>query len=107
VERIYRVSRPQTRQSLCEAFLAAEDAYLRYLPADMCGTISLEPLVSSAPGRPIYLTKRLNAIQRSEYAKSLGRVRREFEKLLPDVPDKRRMSLILRCIDNVQKDIAA
>jgi hypothetical protein len=106
VERIYGISRPQVRQDLCEAFLAAESAYFRYISPNMCGTISLEPLVSSSPGAPVYLTKRLTAAQRSEYRQALGPVRGSFQKLLPDVPDKRRMKLILRCIDNARKDAA-
>jgi len=104
VERIYGISRPQVRQDLCEAFLAAESAYFRYISPNMCGTISLEPLVSSSPGAPVYLAKRLTAAQRSEYRQSLGPVRRRFQKLLPDVADKRRMKLILRCIDNAGRD---
>ncbi len=107
IEAIYRVTNHGLRDSLCEAFLTAEDTYLRHLPADYCGTISLEPLVSSEPGPPVYITKWLSAAQRSEYANRLKLARSQFEKLAPDIPEKRRMRLILHCIDNVQKDLAA
>ena len=104
VERIYRVQQPQLRQAVCEAFLAAEDAYLRYIPPATCGTISLEPLVSSSPGLPIYLTKRLSAADRSQYSESLRLVRKRFEKLAPEIPEKKRINRILNCIDNARKD---
>jgi hypothetical protein len=104
VEKLYRVRQSQVREALCEAFLAAEDAYFRYIPATTCGTISMEPLVSSAPGPPIYLTKRLSATERDQYSESLRKARAQFEKLLPEVPEKRRMRRILSCIDNARKD---
>jgi hypothetical protein len=104
VEKLYRVRQPEVRQALCEAFLAAEDAYFRYIPPTTCGTISMEPLVSSAPGSPVYQTKRLSAAERLQYAESLGQTRAQFEKLLPEIPEKRRMQRILTCIDNARKD---
>lgn len=67
----------------------------------------MKPLVSSEPGPPIYLTKRISADARRAYSIDLNKARVSFEKLLPDVPEKRRMRTILRCIDNVQKDIKA
>jgi hypothetical protein len=106
VEQIYRVRNSTVRDGLSEAFLAAEDAYLRYLP-DFCGTISMEPLVSSRPGPPVYLTRRLTAPQRSEYGAALKRVRSLFAALERDVPDRRRLAIILRAIDNVQNDLSA
>jgi hypothetical protein len=114
IEQIYEVTRPEATDHLAEAFLAAEDAYLRYLPSGLCGTISLEPLVSSQAGPAIYLTKRLTADQRRSYSAALGAVRKRFEALTAEVPEKGRgrsprdrVRFILRLIDNVQKDISA
>ncbi|MEO8130369.1 MAG: hypothetical protein ABJF23_00045 [Bryobacteraceae bacterium] len=107
VQQIYGVTNPSVRDGLSEAFLAAEDAYARFLPKDFCGTISMEPLVSSKPGDPIYLSKRLTATQRAEYSANLKLVRAQFAKLEREVPEKRRLAFILRAIDNVQKDILA
>jgi hypothetical protein len=107
VEQIYRTAKPALRDGLCEAFLAAEDAYLRYLPATFCGTISMEPLVSSRPGAPVYLSKRLTATQRSEYAANLSGVRTRFASLEKEIPEKRRIPFILRAIENVQRDLKA
>ena len=106
IEQIYGTTKTSVRDGLGEAFLAAEDAYLRHIPK-FCGTISMEPLVSSKPGPPVYLTKRLNASQRAEYAASLRTVRALFAKLQPEVPEKKRIAFIVRAIDNVQKDIAS
>jgi hypothetical protein len=114
IEQIYEVTKPETRDSLAEAFLAAEDAYVRHLPPNFCGTISLEPLVSSAPGPAIYLTKRLTVDKRRSYSTALGSVRKSFDALKAEVPEKGRgrsprdrVRFILRAIDNVQKDISA
>jgi hypothetical protein len=106
-EQIYRVKNAAVRDELCDAFLAAEDAYMRYLPPNYCGTISMEPLVSSKPGPPVYITKKLNELQRREYAANLGRVRERFAALAKETPEKRRIAFILRAIDNVQKDLSA
>lgn len=105
IERIYRTSRVSIRDGLAEAFLAAETAYLRHLPSLRSGTISLEPLVSAKPGPPVYLTKRLTQPQRAAYSSDLQRVQAQFKKLERDVGEKTRVPLILRCIDNVQKDL--
>jgi len=105
IERIYRVSKADHRDALAEAFLAAEDAYVRHIPK-FCGTISMEPLVSNKPGPAVYLTRRLNPEQRAQYGQDLQRARKQFERVLPDIPDKNRLRFILRAIDNVQKDIA-
>jgi len=107
IERIYRTSRVSVRDCLADAFLAAETAYLRHLPSLRSGTISLEPLVSAEPGPPVYLTKRLTPQQRAAYSTDLQRVRAQFKKLERDVGEKTRIPLILRCIENVQKDLRA
>jgi hypothetical protein len=106
LERIYRITRVSVRDAFAEAFLAAETAYIRHIPG-FCGTISLEPLVSSEPGPPVYLTRRLSPEARSSYATDLTAVRAQFERLLGDVPDKKRLLMILRCIGNVQRDLSA
>jgi len=107
VEQVYRIRNAAVRDGLSEAFLAAEEAYARYLPADYCGTVSLEPLVSSKPGPAVYLTKTLNATQRAEYAASLRKVRTEFATLGRELPKEKRIAFILRAIDNVTNDIAS
>lgn len=107
LERIYKTTRVSTRDGLAEGFLAAEHAYLRHMPEFLSGTISLEPLVSSEPGPPVYLTKRLKPEQRQAYSADLRLARAQFEKLAGDVPEKGRLRTILRCIDNVQKDLSA
>jgi hypothetical protein len=107
LERIYKTTRVSTRDGLAEGFLAAEHAYLRHMPEFLSGTISLEPLVSSEPGPPVYLARRLKPEQRQAYSADLRLVRGQFEKLAGDVPEKGRLRTILRCIDNVQKDLSA
>ncbi|MEZ5399466.1 MAG: hypothetical protein R2729_07335 [Bryobacteraceae bacterium] len=106
LERLYQVRRQSTRDALAEAFLAAEEAYVRHIPG-FCGTISLEPLVSSEPGPPVYLTERIGAGARAAYAKDLAAAGALFEKLLPEVPEKPRMRAILHSIANVERDIAS
>jgi hypothetical protein len=107
LERIYGATKVSVRDGLAEAFLAAEHAYLRHVPNLRSGTISMEPLVSSEPGPPVYLTERLSIEQRREYASDLLQVKARFEKLAADVRDKKRIPFILRAIDNVRKDALA
>lgn len=106
VEQIYRVRNTSLRDGLSEAFIAAEDAYMRYLPPNFCGTISMEPLVSSKPGDPVYTSKRLTAAQRAEYSANLKPVRAQFVKLEREIPEKRRIAFILCALDNVRKDLS-
>ncbi|MFN7922876.1 MAG: hypothetical protein U0Q16_22410 [Bryobacteraceae bacterium] len=100
VERVFGASKTSTRDALSEALLAAEDAYFRHIPP-LCGTISMEPLVSDHAGEPVYLTKRLNADQRRQYFDDLTRVGTTLRKLVPDVKQKRKMEFCVRAIDNV------
>ncbi len=67
----------------------------------------MEPLVSSRPGPPVYLSERLTAQQRAAYAKDLAGLKSRAARLLPDIPVKDRMTAIIRCIENTQRDIAA
>jgi hypothetical protein len=76
------------------------------MPVDYCGTISLEPLVSSKPGPPVYLATKLSEAQRREYGVNLRRVSDRFAAMAKETPEKRRIAFILRAIDNVQKDLS-
>jgi len=104
VERLYEITAPATRDGLVQAFLDAENAYFGFMPADMCGTFSLEPLMSDHPGQPVYLRERLNQSQRAEYARRMKIVRDDFEKLLPDIRRKDKVRKVLTCIDNAVAD---
>lgn len=103
---MFEVGRDAIADALAQLLLRAEDAYFRHLPSDICGTISLEPLVSDRPGPPIYLTERLTASQRAAYRADLQKLAPEFEKLVPEVgrPDKVRS--ILACVRNVLADLS-
>ena len=106
LEELYGVTKPATRDALAALFLDAEDAYLQYLPSLRSGTISLEPLIGDRPGPAVYI-RRLTAAQRAAYADRVDAVTAGFRKLAPDVPGRRRIGLILRCLANVQRDLAA
>jgi hypothetical protein len=88
-------------------FLDAEDAYFKHLPPGFCGTLSMEPLVSSRPGPPVYLSERLTLQQRAAYAKELTVLKARAEGLLAEIPRKDKMTKIIRCIEFTLKDIAA
>lgn len=105
VEQVFEVSEVATRDALCQLFLDAEEAYFRHLPADLCGTISLEPLVSNQPGPPVYLTQRLTAAQRAAYEQEIQRLRAEAQRLLPNVPRPAKMEALLRCLDRVSREL--
>ncbi len=105
VAALYGTKTTATRDALAALFLRAEDAYFRHQPPHLCGTVSLEPLESNHPGEPIYLTQRLNADQRKEYAADLQALKTEAEKLLPDVPAAGKMRAIVCCLDNALQDL--
>jgi hypothetical protein len=65
----------------------------------------MEPLVSDRPGRPVYLTRRLKPEQRAQYRQDLSAIASTVRKLAPEVPEKVRIQRVLRCLDNVLKDI--
>lgn len=107
LEQLYGVKRRTTLDALADLFVRSEDAYMSRIKPFFSGDISMEPLVSSSPGPPIYLTKRLSAEGRKGYATDLAKIGAEFRKLQADVPNRTKIITILRCLDNVQKDLAA
>jgi hypothetical protein len=106
IEELYGTATSSARDGLAQAFLDAEEAYLRYLPGDYCGTISLEPLVSDRPGPPIYLTGRLSESQRSAYSGRLKAIKTGIEKLGPALARQDKVGTILRCIDGCLQDLS-
>ncbi len=94
------------RAELASLFLRAEDAYFQHLPPGTCGTMSMEPLVSSEPGPPVYLTKRLKPEQRRQYGADLAAVFQGFAKLKDAVGRKDKIARVMRSIENVRKDAA-
>jgi hypothetical protein len=62
-------------------------------------------LVSSAPGPPVYLTRRLNAAQRAEYAAEIPKLAAGFSRLKTEVGQREKVEFILRCLENVKKDL--
>jgi len=105
VEEVFGVSKAAARDELCALLLDAESAYLRHLAPNTCGTISLEPLVSSEPGPPVYLTRRLTAAQRASYAAELPKLAARFRALAPEVRRREKVDFILRCLENAGKDL--
>ena len=96
--------KPSVRGSLAEGSMQAEDAYCRYLPANMCATISLESLVSSRPGPAIYLRDRLGQKQRAAYRRKLVEISDQADKLRNDVR-RSRFDVLKRCIQNTIRDL--
>jgi hypothetical protein len=107
LEELYQPRTTGVREGLVEFFLAAEDAYFQSPNNGDCGTISLEPLVSSEVGPPIYLRDRLSKEQRVSYATSLKKLAAEFGKMQPELRSIRRANRVMTCLKNVQTDLAA
>jgi hypothetical protein len=51
------------------------------------------------------LSENLTAQQRATYAKELEVLKTRAEGLLPEIPQKPKMEMIIRCIQNVLSDI--
>ncbi len=105
VRQIYRPRSRAAQAELVQLFLDAEEAYFRHLPPNLCSTISLEPLVSSRPGPPVYLRKRLNDQQRLDYCRDIERLSRELQHLSGQFGERRRLELAATCMRNVLHDV--
>jgi hypothetical protein len=105
IEKLYNVSEPYIRDDLAEVFLRAEDAYFRYVPGSMCGTVSLEPLVSDHPGPPIYLADRLGDAQLNAYGQEMVSIRTKLEKLSARMLRRDKIENIVTCINGCLKDL--
>ena len=97
--------KPAVREALAEIFLAAEDAYLDYSPANRCGTIPLEPLASK-PGRPLYLEQGLKAEQRREYGKKITELSGRLRQISSAIGRKEKAEVLKHCLENVEKEWA-
>ena len=109
VAAVYGVS-GQNLADLSDWFARGEKAY--FSRADFKvgqGSISLEPLIwdenPSAPGPPVYLSKRLTAQGRQEYAAELRKLKEELPRI--QIPDQALAGITLRCIEGTLDDIAA
>ena len=107
LDELYQPRDNTMRKALAAFFLEAEDAYFRHLPPDECGTLSLEPLVSSESGPAVYLHDRLQPAQRETYARELERLTGVFAKLRADLPPTPRVKRIATCLAAVRKDLSA
>ena len=105
LEELYQPRGTAPRDALARFFLEAEEAYLRHLPRDECGTLSLEPLAGNRPGPPVYLRNRLKPEQRVAYAAELERLAGVFSKLQPALASKPRAKRIAACLAAVRKDL--
>ena len=107
LEELYGVNRRSTVEALAELFVQAEIAYLRHIPQHRSGDISMEPLEGDHAGPAVYLTERLNAAQRAEYFADVQRLTAGFRKLAAEIPGRKRVETIVRCLENVQNDLKA
>ena len=105
LEELYQPRDADSREALAQFFLEAEEAYLRHLPKDECGTLSLEPLVGNRPGPPVYLRDRLKPEQRAAYAAARERLSSVFSKLQPALQSKPRTDRVRACLAAVRKDL--
>ena len=104
IEELYGTTKRQAVDDFMSVISTAEEAYMRYLPSLRSGTISMEPLVSSKPGPPVYLTRKLDAAQRAQYGRTLEGLATRFSSLAPDIPDKTRAQTVLACMRHAVAD---
>jgi len=104
IEELYETRRASTPGALVELFVQAEDAHCQFLPANMCATINLEPLVINRPGPAIYLRDRLKDGQRAAYRERLIEIDKTAKKFRNDVSSPR-FGVLLRCVQNTIRDL--
>ena len=104
IKELYRPTTPEAGPELAKLFIEAEEAYFQFIAPDPCGTISLEPLVGSKAGPPVYLTERLKPEQRKIYVKAMTKVRDGFIAVRDKVGDIGRLDLCVRCVEAALRD---
>jgi hypothetical protein len=109
VEAVYGVT-GTAAQALADWYARAEEAYFSRTTYQVGrGPLSLEPLVwkenPAAPGPPVYLSERMTAEQRTEYARELERLKAELAAM--DIPNDATKAKTLACIDGALRDLAA
>lgn len=104
VDSLYQPRDSAARDALAQFFLDAEEAYMRHLPPNECGTISLEPLISDRPGPAVYLRDRLSSEQRQTYTAELGRLQSRFERMRSGLGEAQRVERVRQCLAKVLKD---
>lgn len=102
IEELYQPKDAAARDALAQWMLDMEEAYFRYLPGELCGTISLEPLVGSKPGPAVYIRDRLRLEQRNTYAADFRRLAEAFEKLRPSLAAQDRANRVAACLSFVR-----
>ncbi|MCC7145559.1 MAG: hypothetical protein IT443_03865 [Phycisphaeraceae bacterium] len=107
--KVYSVT-GSTLAQLADWYTRSEDAYFTRAAFSVGdGELNLEPLVwqdnPSMPGPPIYLRDRLTPEARADYAKELGKLKKEFTDLAIPDPELRRRTLA--GVDGTLADIAA
>ncbi|HOM51994.1 MAG TPA: hypothetical protein PLQ89_13580 [Phycisphaerae bacterium] len=105
VEEMFEPRNEQATGEITRLLLRCEEAYFKYLPSNISGTISLEPLVGDRPGPPIYLTERLTADQRSGYGAELEAVVPGFERLVAEVGQPEKIRTTIACLKSVLADL--
>ena len=104
LDELYQPRDERVRTELASIFLDAEEAYMRYMPESECGTISMEPLVSRAPGPAVYL-QRLNGQQRKTYAEDMKALGARFNEVRMKLVPSKRLERIGACLAGIQQDL--
>lgn len=105
VEEAFGIRNSAANKSIAELSLRAEDAYFKHLSPKLCGTISMEPLVSNQGGKPIYLSERLSKDQMAQYRTALSDIKKGFKRLSNEYADNAKLKKVIECIDNTIHDI--
>lgn len=105
LERLYQPRDSPALDTLCELFTRAEGAFFDRARGLPCGTFSLEPLLSSEAGPPIYLNA-LEPSQRAEYARDLRALAEPLAGLRAQVGQPQKLDSIARCLENAARDAA-
>ncbi|MFZ1422927.1 MAG: DUF4082 domain-containing protein [Saprospiraceae bacterium] len=104
VDEIYLPEDSLVLEKLSALFIHAEDIYFKQVGVSQI--ISLEPLVSSTAGPPIYIRDRMTLQGMLEYKEDLCILRQEFLNLKPKIANTDRLDIILKCIENTVNDIS-
>lgn len=106
VRELYVPASGEAEDELVDLFVCAEAAYFdNATQLERIGTLSMEPLVSSHEGEPVYLLDHMDDAALSRYATQLQTLQSHARALQGRVGAVDRLAMIERCLDGVLGDV--
>jgi hypothetical protein len=107
LSRMFSPASPEAGNQVFDLFVGAEDAYFSNLKTydPYSADISLEPLVSSKAGEPVYIFQQMSNEGMRKYLSAIEGLVVKSESLQKQVGNRALMEKVTSCLRNTRKDI--